>query len=269
MAERFAYSTALLGEALDEQWCSAGRLYMRQIKLAMHGELNPRELDPDESDEWLSYGRTLERSMVDRGLPPIVTWLAMEEHVDREGKAIRLDAVLAFEPDEQELLRGTPKAGACPKSAIDDAHGDRPSSAERSALVEFDTETQRDFYETVKGWVQEIFGESATLVDDRPSFLLPIGNAGIVVLIQSVGETDACADFYSWPMDEVQVDGEMAHEMLRLNGMYRFGNLNLQSDGTVLVEYIALKGALDKATFKSLAYMVAAGSDEIGSELTR
>jgi adenylate cyclase len=104
--------------------------------------------------------------------------------------------------------------------------------------VEFETDAQRSCYETIQGWVQQMFGESAATLPDQAAFSLPLGTAGVVVSVQAMGEDEACVDLWTWPISDGAVGDDGLRRMLEMNAGYRFGALNLQSNGSVVFEYV-------------------------------
>jgi hypothetical protein len=76
----------------DPEWYEHGPEIIADIRAAMHGETDPRALDPDDSGRWLAYGRNAEAVEVRQlGSPPINVWL-------RDQAAQNAVAKLAQEP---------------------------------------------------------------------------------------------------------------------------------------------------------------------------
>lgn len=60
----------------DPEWFEHGGQIIADIRAAMHGEADTRALDPDESGQWLEYGRNAEAIEVQTlGSPPLNVWL--------------------------------------------------------------------------------------------------------------------------------------------------------------------------------------------------
>lgn len=60
----------------DQEWYEHGFTILDDLRSAMHGDINPRDLDPGESGHWLAYGRRAERVEVGMlGSPPLNHWL--------------------------------------------------------------------------------------------------------------------------------------------------------------------------------------------------
>ncbi|MCW2751673.1 MAG: hypothetical protein JWR83_2783, partial [Aeromicrobium sp.] len=90
VAERLAYALAMRAQQPpagleemfaeinhgDQEWYDHGEQLLVSIQAAMHGDADPRALDPDESGQWLAYGRNAEVVEVRMlGAPPLNTWL--------------------------------------------------------------------------------------------------------------------------------------------------------------------------------------------------
>lgn len=77
--ERLDWARAL---ELDEEdptfrdWFEEGEQLRDALRSGMHGEIDPRSLDPDAVGHWQHYGRNIERVAVENGLPPVNAWLA-------------------------------------------------------------------------------------------------------------------------------------------------------------------------------------------------
>jgi hypothetical protein len=134
--------------------------------------------------------------------------------------------------------------------------------------VEFNTDAQREFYEKVKGWVTQMFGESAWTNDEGPSFGCPVGAFNVIVSIESMGDDRACADIYTWPLEaEKQVTEDALRPMLELNAKYRFGALNLQPNGVAVLEYVIPGDGLTKEHFEGLLWAISGSASEIREQL--
>ncbi len=138
----------------------------------------------------------------------------------------------------------------------------------RLRAVDFQTDAQREFYEKAKGWVRQLYGESAWVSDEAPQFGVPVGGFNVAVGIESLGDDDACADIWTWPVSEEAraTDGTLRY-MLEKNAKFRFGALNIQGNGVIVFEYTAPATLLTKERFDGLLWAVAGAAAEIQKEL--
>jgi hypothetical protein len=155
----------------------------------------------------------------------------------------------------------TPFASATPQPAQD-----QDSDYEETPMMEFDTAGLEQAYNEVLLWVTQLFGESAWVNDERPQFSLPVGQNGICIGLQSYGDDGACVDFFAWPVRDTPLPDDAYDWALRTNAQYRFGALNIQPNGELLVEHVALFEGMTKSTFSELTQMLASTCDEISLE---
>lgn len=77
MTERYLYvADAAAPEDVPAPWAERGLELMFEIRDAMHGNADPRELDSDDSMEWLLQGHSLDLMVQEVGGPSINDWLA-------------------------------------------------------------------------------------------------------------------------------------------------------------------------------------------------
>ncbi len=76
MSERLAWARAVLA-AEDEfpEWCADGREIIRDLRGAMHGEADPRDLSEERVRHWQEYGQGMEVVAASSGLASITLWL--------------------------------------------------------------------------------------------------------------------------------------------------------------------------------------------------
>ena len=134
-------------------------------------------------------------------------------------------------------------------------------------MIEFETGGQEQAYQVVSSWVTQLYGESAWVNEEAPTFSLPTGQRWISVGVQVYGDDGACIDFYAFPLQDTPLPEDAYEWALATNAHYRFGALNIQPNGNLLVEYVALFEGMTKSTFAELAHMLVSTTDEIALEL--
>lgn len=72
------FAETILQEPLSES-IDNGRLYLVYIRDAIHGDMDPGMVDPDQSGEWMKSMRDLEALAVQLQAPPIKEWLRQPE----------------------------------------------------------------------------------------------------------------------------------------------------------------------------------------------
>lgn len=134
--------------------------------------------------------------------------------------------------------------------------------------LRFANDTHRLAYEQISQWIRELFGESASVSAEHPMFEVPLPDANVGVGVQPSGGDNACVDVWTRPFGDKQVSGEgPLRALLEANVMYLFGDLSLQSDGTVLFERYEPMRTLTKDWLSALLSLMASGSAEISRNL--
>jgi hypothetical protein len=71
VAERLAWARAIIGDDLDSTWLDDGDLILRDLRAAVHREIDPRALNEGSIREWQRVGGRVEAAVVAAGGPPI------------------------------------------------------------------------------------------------------------------------------------------------------------------------------------------------------
>jgi hypothetical protein len=81
----------MLGDKIDPDWDALGVYHVTAIQMAMHGDLEPRQLDEADVRRWQLTGAGLEAFEVQRGGTSINAWLSQERQAGRNGRWIPVD----------------------------------------------------------------------------------------------------------------------------------------------------------------------------------
>lgn len=135
-------------------------------------------------------------------------------------------------------------------------------------LMEFVTDQHRIVYESVKGWVEQLFGEAAQAApDDRPSFHIRSGSETVFVHLIGAEDGGVLLNLRTWPCDRLKVPDRALRRMLELNAQSPIGGLMVENLGEAEYSYCALTENLTKGSFEFLFYAFARYASEARAEL--
>jgi len=134
--------------------------------------------------------------------------------------------------------------------------------------MEFKTEAQRQCYEKVKRWLQEIFGEFAYPLPDKPWILLTHGSALEIVRVDPWGKDDAKVTCRSYVVSGAEKTPELMDFLLRTNAeRLMWGYLCMDSDGDILMESHLVGSTLGKDELRVVVLAILEAADEIDDEI--
>src|SRR5512136_2107985 len=117
--------------------------------------------------------------------------------------------------------------------------------------MEFKTDAHKSIYEKVKGLMVELYGESATYVEDKPIFWVQNGSASIQIAIFPWGDDDATVCVRSWVVTGADMSGDLARYLLRENADMRFGAFGVDGDGDITFEHTIVGSTIDKKELRA------------------
>ncbi len=133
--------------------------------------------------------------------------------------------------------------------------------------MQLEQQAQEDLYARVATYLRQGFGELAQASDDSPLFSIWLGNVGIRVAVEAVGEDRAVVDVATWLGRGVSVTEEVAHHLLRKNTELRFGTLGVDEDGDITFDYSLLGESVTKDALSRVVRIFSATADQLDNEL--
>jgi hypothetical protein len=135
--------------------------------------------------------------------------------------------------------------------------------------VEFKSETQKACYETIKPWMQEIFGDFVKVSADQPLFTIdiPSNSALIRVDVYHWRDTDAIINVSSWVVTGVEPKPELMRYLLETNLSLWLGAFCMDKDGDIKYEYSLIGSNIDRDRLKSAVMFVVNNADNYDDQI--
>lgn len=133
--------------------------------------------------------------------------------------------------------------------------------------MEFKTEAQKAVWEKTKTYASEIFGEMASIRDDRLTFVVTRGSAFAATIVLPWGDDDATVCTRSYVVTSINKTFELMDFLLSVNNDVRFGAFGLDADGDVFFEHTVVGSTLDKAELRASVMAVLATADSYDDQI--
>jgi len=133
--------------------------------------------------------------------------------------------------------------------------------------MEFKTPAQQTIYEKVGPLVAELFGETASAREDRPTFGIQFGSAWVQTWVSAWGDDDATITTRAWLTTGTVLTVDLAKFLLNANDEMRFGAFGIDKDGDTFFEHTILGSTVTKAELKVSIRAVASTSDEYDDDI--
>jgi hypothetical protein len=99
--------------------------------------------------------------------------------------------------------------------------------------MKFETPIQKDCYEKIKSWLNDLYEEVYTPPYDLPVFVLPLGSATATVEVLPWGNTEAIISTWSYVVTGVDITQDLMQFLLKQNSEMQFGVFSLDDDGDI------------------------------------
>jgi hypothetical protein len=103
--------------------------------------------------------------------------------------------------------------------------------------MDFETETQRDIYRQVKGYLEAIFGIRLQEHLDPPRLVVQTREVDTYVLVLPWGDGDAVICARAYVAYDPDLTRGLLHSLLRENAELCFGGFGVDADGDAFFEY--------------------------------
>ena len=137
--------------------------------------------------------------------------------------------------------------------------------------MQFDTEDQREWYERIKAWMADEYGDVDLTQPDEP-VLGPIGHdsasASIIVAPGGGGE-GALISIFSWVVTGAEPSKELFEYLLRANANRAVGAFHIDENNDILLRHVLLDDQLTKDVLMGILTVVAKGADEHDDEIVK
>jgi hypothetical protein len=133
--------------------------------------------------------------------------------------------------------------------------------------MEFATDQHRVHYERIKGWAEQLFGEAAEPLDDRPSLRVMSGDETVFVHVVGFEDGGVWLNLRTWPCDRLKAPDSALRRMLEINASSMVGALQVEDLGEIEFVYVTQGESLTKDSFKFLFYLFAHCARDASAEL--
>ena len=133
--------------------------------------------------------------------------------------------------------------------------------------MEFLSEPQKQVYEKIRPWMQEIFGAFVKMRDDAPGFHVVVGSAYASVYVLPWKDDDATVMARSYVVTNIELTPDLLHYLLRENEQLRFGAFGVDSDNDICYSHTVVGSTIDKEELQACVLAVVAMADKYDDEI--
>jgi hypothetical protein len=138
----------------------------------------------------------------------------------------------------------------------------------KEAPVEFSNDAQKQTYEAVKGWMQELFGEMTKVQTDAPTFSIWMGSALTYVNVYSWGDDKSTIQCFSWVVTGAELTADLMQFLLQENNTMRFGAFGMDQENDIFFKHSIAGLTADKSELRAAIMAVANTADEYDDKIT-
>ena len=127
--------------------------------------------------------------------------------------------------------------------------------------MRFDSNAQKECYEKILPWMQEVFGDFAGQRREIPEFGVLVGSAFAQTSIFPFGD-EAVISSRAYVVTGAELTADLMHFLLRENDRMTFGAFGLDEEGDIFFEHTIVGSTVDKEELKSSVSSVVLIADE-------
>ena len=128
--------------------------------------------------------------------------------------------------------------------------------------MRFDSKAQKDVYEEILPWMQDMFGDFAGQRREIPEFGVLVGSAFAQTSIYPFGDEDAVISTRAYVVTGAELTPDLMHFLLRENDRMTFGAFGLDEEGDIFFEHTIVGSTVDKEELKASVSSVVLIADE-------
>ena len=133
--------------------------------------------------------------------------------------------------------------------------------------MKFDSPAQKECYDRILPWMQEMFGEFAGQRKEVPEFGVLVGSAFAQTAIYPFGDDDSVISTRAYVVTGTELTAELMHFLLRENDRMTFGAFGVDEDGDVFFEHTIVGSTCDKNELKASVSSVVLIADEYDDQI--
>jgi hypothetical protein len=129
-------------------------------------------------------------------------------------------------------------------------------------VIEFKTLAQKECYERVGVWLEEVYASRCFRRASSPVFEVRPGRLVVVVSIRTWGAGEAVVKVTSWAITGATMTAELGSHLLTRNDEVRFGAYGIDGDGDIFFSYSINGATCDKPEVVAAVSAVAFSAEE-------
>jgi type III secretion system-like peptide-binding chaperone len=129
-------------------------------------------------------------------------------------------------------------------------------------MAMFETDAQREVYDKVGRYLQELFGDLAEASEENPVFWVPHGSTAALVSVLPWGEDDATISVRAYVLFHAQIGEGLMYFLLRQNDDCLFGAFGLDADDDVFFEHSIVGSTCERDELLASVTAVSTTADE-------
>ena len=127
--------------------------------------------------------------------------------------------------------------------------------------MEFLTDAQRECYERVAPWMQELFGEQHQVIEDSPVFGVMLGSAFAMVQVTALGDDETIISARAYVVSGAELKPDLLLFLLQQNETMRFGSFGIDEGGDIVLQHAEVGSSCTKVELQEMVMAVVSAAD--------
>jgi hypothetical protein len=133
--------------------------------------------------------------------------------------------------------------------------------------MDFKSDVQKQVYDRVKPWLEELFGDVVRPREDLPAFGVRKGSGYVTVYVWPWGESEAYVLTRSYVVAGAGINEELLKFLLQKNTELTFGAFGLDEDNDILFEHSIVGSCCDRDELLASVNAVLHAADTYDDEI--
>lgn len=135
--------------------------------------------------------------------------------------------------------------------------------------MDFLTDAQRQCYEKITPWMQELFTNHLKVDEEAPLFHVISGSAYAIVQVVPWGEQDSTITTRAYVVSGAALTPELQLFLLQENDTMRFGAFGIDEDGDIVLHYSIVGSTCDKNELEEAVTAVVTTADRYDEQIAK
>jgi hypothetical protein len=133
--------------------------------------------------------------------------------------------------------------------------------------MEFKNASQKECYEKISPWMEELFGVTIKVHPERPSYFLQVGSSYTVIQVLPWKEESSVIRAMCCVVTHPEVNAELMEFLLKTNNKLIFGGFLLDDDNDIWIQQTINGSTVDKEELKHCVLSIAITADKLDDEI--